>query len=74
MITLKLQHQEHTFSFNLDGTTLTGCKLAPIVEVKEYYFNGLCYAVNFPKCLRDLGILEMAVNFREVRITFLKLI
>ena len=56
--------------FYLNGTLVGNCKIDIIWTVKEYYFNGLCYAIRFPQCLHDLGILELVLFFDQATDVF----
>ena len=33
--------------------------------VKEYYYNGDCYALKIPDCLREVGVLEIVMDFHN---------
>jgi len=36
-----------------------------LFKVEEYYYNGDCYALTLPNCLRESGVLELVVDFHD---------
>ena len=56
-------------SVNLDSSTgdnndeSTPCKDQKAFFVKEYYYNGDCFALRLPECVRSAGVLEIVMDF-----------
>lgn len=46
------------------GPNDTVCNEA-LFKVKEYYYNGNCFALTLPRCLQKSGILEVGFYFKE---------
>ena len=57
--------------YHLNGTEVNGCRMEPLWHVKEYYFNGLCYSFVLPKCIRDLGVLELSLFLHRATDAFI---
>ncbi|TRY78208.1 hypothetical protein TCAL_14440 [Tigriopus californicus] len=49
----------------LNGTLIGACQLTPIWKIRDYYFNGICFSLQLPRCLLKLGILEMSVRLHQ---------
>ncbi len=36
-----------------------------LFRTKPYYYNGDCFALHLPRCLRELGVLELVLDFYD---------
>ena len=61
-----------SFTVGLDSAIMVnGCEIKPYFPEKEYYFNGLCYALSLPQCVLSLGVLELGINLLQTTDVFI---